>query len=265
MVAVTTTVEFGSKAAADDYRKEYPELICSDDDARLKTVRFSSDAPESVLEAAETDAMATHSEGETGVGQMALEQNELEAIDWTEEGANVPKARSVKALVHSHNISEPFVRVFEPDLNVDEHHEKIRQLERETGGEQMDVHEQSERIAERRGRAASKASAEQCSHARGHCEHGDPEACEFLKTVCGFDDEDVEAILGADEDGDLPGRIHGARSQLWRRYQIGIANAKEAAAAINEINQQYGQDLVEFEQLGDRTINRDDIDWKTTT
>lgn len=257
-----TEIEFGSKAAADDYREEHPDAICSEDDARLKTVRFSSDADERVIEAARNDAMESRNVDKRGVGQMALEPDELEAIDWTEEGANVPKARSVKALVHSHNTSEPFVRVFEPHLTVDEHHDKVRRLEQVTGGEQMDVHEQEERVAERRERGASKASAGRCSHARDHCEHGDAEACEFLQVVCGFDDEDVEDILGADEGGDLPGRIHGARSQLWTQYQIGLANAKEAAAAINEINEQYGEDLVSFEELGDRELTRADIDWR---
>ena len=42
---MATEIEFGTKATADSYREEYEEYLCSQDDARLKAVRFSSDAP----------------------------------------------------------------------------------------------------------------------------------------------------------------------------------------------------------------------------
>ena len=35
--------------------------------------------------------------------------------------------------------------------------------------------------------------------------------------------------------------------------------SKEAAAAINEIRQQYGQEPLEMEELGDRAITKADI------
>ena len=53
---MSPTVEFGSKAHADEYSDDYPDHICPDDDARLQTVRFSSNAPEWLLEQARLDA-----------------------------------------------------------------------------------------------------------------------------------------------------------------------------------------------------------------
>ena len=49
-----TTVEFPTKAAA--VCEESPDTPCADDDHRLKTVRFSSDTPEYVIEDAQRRA-----------------------------------------------------------------------------------------------------------------------------------------------------------------------------------------------------------------
>lgn len=49
---MTERIEFGSKAAADQFRDEHVDHLCSDDDRRLKTVAISSNAPDHVLETA---------------------------------------------------------------------------------------------------------------------------------------------------------------------------------------------------------------------
>lgn len=55
---MTERIEFGSKAAADQFREEYADHLCTDDDRRLKTVAISPSAPDHVLEAA-VDAETT--------------------------------------------------------------------------------------------------------------------------------------------------------------------------------------------------------------
>lgn len=252
-----TTVEFGRKDAADAVREEYPDALCSDDDRRLKTVRFSSDAPEHVVEEAQRQADQSRADRESGPGQADLTDHERERLDFSRGRANVLHARSVKAIATSEGVDD-WTAHYDPTLTVDEHRGVMERAASEGGGRRLDAETSA---TARAGEAAAKAEAGECDHARGHCEHGDPEACEFLRERCGFDEADVEALVGADDGDDLPGRIHGARSQLWQQYQIGVANAKEAAAAINEINRQHGADLVTFDELGERELTRDHIDW----
>ena len=52
---MTERIEFGSKAAADRFREEYEDHLCSDDDHRLETVAISSDALDRVLESTPID------------------------------------------------------------------------------------------------------------------------------------------------------------------------------------------------------------------
>ncbi|ELZ15982.1 hypothetical protein C476_17232 [Natrinema limicola JCM 13563] len=46
---MTEWIEFGSKAAADQFRDEYTDHLCSDDDRRLKTVASASPRLSQVL------------------------------------------------------------------------------------------------------------------------------------------------------------------------------------------------------------------------
>ncbi|MCD2202756.1 hypothetical protein [Halobacterium sp. KA-6] len=107
---------------------------------------------------------------------------------------------------------------------------------------------------------------EECDHARDHCEHGDPDACEFLSDACGYDDEEVAAILDEndpDSEQDIEGEAAGALGRAWQGYKAAIArlaqeiddaleakrNAEQAAAAINAIRADHGQEPIELERL----------------
>ena len=254
---MNTEIDLERKQLADSYRDAYEEYLCSDDDRRLTTVTFSSDTPEHVLEDARRAADEIRGEIEDTAGQIPLSDHEREQLDFSSPRVNVPHARSVKGIARDEGVDD-WLAHYDPTLTVDEHRDVMQRAAREGGGRRLDSEDSAE---VRAGEAVATAQSEECDHARGHCEHGDPSACEFLRDVCGFDDQEISELMEADDEEDLPGRIQGARSQLWTRYQIGLANAKEAAAAINEINQQHGQDLVEFEELGGRALTRADIDW----
>lgn len=43
------SIEFGTKAEADDKREKHADVLCQDDDCRLKRVLFSSVAPDELL------------------------------------------------------------------------------------------------------------------------------------------------------------------------------------------------------------------------
>ncbi|WP_228370978.1 hypothetical protein [Natrinema sp. J7-2] len=80
---MTERIEFGSKAAADQFRDEYADHLCSNDDRRLKTVAISSDAPDHVLETATIEAAAGRSERGGRGGQAELTDHERESIDFS--------------------------------------------------------------------------------------------------------------------------------------------------------------------------------------
>lgn len=255
---MSSTVEFASKETADHYRDRYEEFLCPDDDARLKTVTFASDVPDHVLEEAERDAFQGKEERSTGPGQIPLSGHEKSQIDFGKGRANVPHARSVKAIAAEKGVDD-WISYFDPSLTVDEHREILAAAKTEGGGRR---HDPDVSGAEKAGEASRRAQAGECDHAEGHCKHGDQEACEFLKQRCGFSDNEVERILEADdveELRDLPGEAYGALAKLWDQYRAGLADAKDAAAAINEVRQQHGQDPLKFEELGGRRITTSDV------
>lgn len=247
--------EFGSLAEANAMREEYAEHLCSDDDRRLKTVEFASSSPEELQQELQHEAATSRAGQEGGAGQIPLTDAERKSFDFSREGVNVLKLRSVKAIADKQGVDD-WRSYFDPTLEASEHWEVMERAARDEAGQRMDA----ERSDEERAADLERQAGGECDHAEAHCEHGDPDACEFLSSHCGFSDEQVSAIL--DEDGeDLPGPVYGALAKQWTRYKAGLANAKEAAAVINEIHRQNDQELVEFEQLGARTITKEDITW----
>jgi len=266
---VSREITFGRKEAADKYREEHEEFLCSEDDARLKTVRFSSDAPEWLIEQAQLEAMESRGEQEQSTGQVPLSDHERGEIDFSKARASVPHARAVKAIAREQGIDD-WLAHYDPTLGVDEHRSTFEEIT-PSGGRHLDSHE--ERQAQRRRDAARTAQSEQCDHARGHCQNGDPSACEFLRDACGFDQEEIDEFLDpddADQDGaggrsqEITGKAAGAMQRAWDGYRASISlldesvkdylrpewdNAQQAARAINAIRDEHGQDPLHFERL----------------
>lgn len=253
-----TSIEFGTKDEADVVREEYEDHLCPDDDRRLKTVTFQKGTPERVLEDASIRAAATREERE-GPGQLELTDGERDRIDFSKERASIPHARSVKALMRDEGVDD-WTAQYDPTLTVDEHRDVAKQAAREGGGRRLDEEKtEEEHLANLEG-----AHGEQCNHAEGHCRHGDPDACEFLTEHCGLSDDQVGKILDDQEadpsKGELPGEVYGALEKLWDGFRADINQAKECAAGINEIRQQYGQDPLEFDELGGRSITKQEVE-----
>jgi len=249
-------VEFGDRTAANAFRDDHEEHLCSKDDRRKKTVTIASDAPERVLDEAAIKAGSSRDEHGSRGGQAPLEDHEKQRIDFSEGRASVPHARSVKGLMLDAGVSD-WVAHYDPTLTVDEHRDVAERAATEGGGKRLDAETSTdERLSE-----VEQHLDGQCDHAADHCEHGDAEACEFLSEHCGLSEAEVDAIL--DDSDEVPGYVYGLKNKLWQQYQIAISEAKEAAAAINEINRQFGRDRTAFEELGDRKLTPDDIDWNT--
>jgi len=201
---VTTRIEYGSKDAADAARERHEEYLCTDDDRRLKTVAYSdADTPEHVLEGERLEAADSRGEQSDGPGQVPLSDGERDRIDFSKARASVPHAKAVKGIARSEGV-EDWVSYYDGTLTVDEHREVMADASRESG-QRTDA---GESVDEKAADAAQTAKGERCDHARGHCENGDPEACEFLSTTCDYSEEEVNRMLAAREPERPPEPVH---------------------------------------------------------
>jgi hypothetical protein len=97
---LSQTIEFGSKQTADEYREEYSECVCPvDDDRRLKTVAFVSDAPGWLIEQAEVEAASGRSERANSGGQTELTKGEKDRLGPFTGQNNYRKAAAVKGVL----------------------------------------------------------------------------------------------------------------------------------------------------------------------
>lgn len=275
-----TTIKFGTKTTADAIRDELEDHLSTTDDRRLKEVVFSSDAPDYVIDQARQQALDSRAEQEEGTGQAPLTEHERGQIDFSEARASVPHARSVKGIAASEGVSD-WLAHYDPTLTVDEHRDVMERAGREGGGRRR---EDTESATEKAGRAARRTQDEGCDHARGHCENGDPEACEFLTQTCGYSKDEVSQLLdetttettteqqelvtvgggGFPEMEVSPGTA-GALSRSWQGYRGAVSrleteladvreaviNARQAMQAINSIRDRHGQDPLHPNRLHD--------------
>jgi hypothetical protein len=268
------TVEFGSKAEADAFRDEHANAVAEGDDRRLKTVALVEDAPQRVLDEAAVRAGAGRADRGGRGGQIELTDVEKERVGPFDGSNNYRKAAAVKGLMRDAGVDD-WSSFYDPMLSVDEHREIAERAAREEGGQRMDAEtDVDEHLAD-----VESAMGEQCDHARDHCRHGEPEACEFLQESCGFDEEQVEEILTNDDqpessdDQQITGAAAGALRRAWQGYSAGsnraiseiadaqeaVANAAEAIEAINAIRQANGQEpITEWDNLQEaRALLRD--------
>lgn len=240
---MTETVEMHSRAAANEFRDEWPEAVTGRYDRRHKTVELVDDVGDRPRQEA-----AARREAPDGPGQMELSDHERDRIDFSSGRANVPWARSIKALAAEAGVDDWTSHV-DPTLTVDEHREVFEEVgggtSRGPGGDPSTIEAYLD---------------EECDHARGACKRGNPDACEHLKTTCGLDPEHVDDLMPAvATDGgvqkvtyeDLDGSLKGALDRSWTGYQEGIRRinhllqdlrdelraTEQAAAAIGAIEE----------------------------
>ena len=128
-----TSVEFEKKAMADHFREEHSDAICPDDDARLKTVQFKSDAPQKVIREAERAAFQEAEEEGEKSGQVPLSDGENDRLDFSRDGVNLPKAQSMKAIALDKGVDD-WLSYFDPELEVDEHCSIFEEQGAKSGG-----------------------------------------------------------------------------------------------------------------------------------
>lgn len=288
-------VEFGSKDAADAVRSEFGEWLCSDDDRRLKTVTFSSDIPEGVLGRIRSKAQESRALDRQRSQTAKLSEEDRERIK--EAGgfqgpATVFSWESAKGVFQREGEMgywrDAIPAVADHEDPIEGAEEWIRNYRSSGGGfgTKEDRGEEDIRQARRAEEAAKKAQGGQCNHAKGHCEHGDAEACEFLKQACGYNEEEVDRLLSTstadakpDTDqqqlvtvggGDFPEmqvspEQAGALNRSWQGYKgavnrlerrlkdvrESVIDARQAMQAINAIRSEHGQDELHPDRLHD--------------
>jgi hypothetical protein len=118
--------------------------------------------------------------------------------------------------------------------------------------------------------AMAKGRTQECDHARGYCENGDPDACGYLTEACGLSEDEVADLLDEpeeDPDGlpeeEITGQAAGALKRAWGGYQGAVDGAADALAAlikewrhaqaaadaINSVRADHGQAPIHFEEL----------------
>ncbi|DAC85278.1 hypothetical protein [Natrinema versiforme] len=253
---MTERFEFATKQAADLFRDENEEHLCSDDDRRLKTVAVSSSAPDRLLEEAAIETAATRAERD-GTSQLPLDDHERDSIDFSQGRASVPWARSIKAIMRAEGVDD-WLAYLDPSLSVDEHQEVAQRAARDEQGDRLDAEDSiDDRLASVEGFQSSR-----CDSAETHCEEGEDDACEFLVNECGVDRDEVQSLLSDFEEipaDEIEGRWLGALKRAWngykgatRRFSEALETAREArqdaeaaAKAINGVRQAHGQDEIE--------------------
>ncbi|PSP38279.1 hypothetical protein BRC71_06290 [Halobacteriales archaeon QH_7_65_31] len=265
-------MEFGTLAEANEVREEHAEIVCPlDDDRRLTSVAFVSDVDPETRQTLETRAAASRGDRESGPGQVALSDGERDRLDFTRDNVNVPKYRAIKGIATEAGVDDWLAHA-DRTLVVDEHRELMERAARDEQGQRMDAERSDEQRAED---LVQQAGGGDCEHARGHCEHGDVEACEFLHDRCGYDESDVQSILGdfEGENSELSGAQLGALSRAWSGHIAAVnalngllarlreewSHAQQAARAINDIRSSAGQEPLHFEELEERQAQLTDI------
>lgn len=129
------TVEFGSRDAARQVRQQATlrPFLAPSDDARTATVRLQDDTPQRVLTRISNMAAESKQADAEQAGQAQLTASERERIDFSKGRANVPHARSVKALARKHGVDD-WTAYYDPSLTVDEHRQVMQQAARDERG-----------------------------------------------------------------------------------------------------------------------------------
>ncbi|MFT4921039.1 MAG: hypothetical protein ACI8XM_000232 [Haloarculaceae archaeon] len=252
-----TEIEFGTRAEANEARDLVgDEHLTGRYVRRYATIEVADDAPDDLVADLEARAAESRAEKEAGSGQADLTRAERNHFDLSRDGLNVPKLRSIKAVMADEGVSDWRAHV-DPTLSVDEHRQVAEQAATEGGGARMDVETSDD---QRRAELERQRRGADCDHALDHCVDGEKDACDFLVERCGFDQDKAEELVAASSsDEELTGEAYGALSKLWNQYKAGLAEAKDAAAGINGIRAEFGQEPLTFEELGDRTIEPTDI------
>jgi hypothetical protein len=292
---VSEQIEFGSQGAANAAREDWSEYVCPvDDDERQLTVAFASDTPEDVLDAIRVEAQESRTEDRQQSRSEALTEDERERISDLGGFQGRPTTfswRSAKGVFAREGMLDKFRDALGALTDYDDPAEGAEawiQNRRESdatkgtsgaSGGSRDAGDEEQRQQRRANRAARQARGGNCDRAHDFCEDGQEDACQYLREVCGYDEDEVRTILNdraESEETDLvtvggdrfpemevTPEEAGALNKSWNGYRAAIArlsedvgdlrkaivDARQAARAINGIREGSGVEEMHFDRL----------------
>lgn len=216
-------IEFGSQDAARQIREnpQYRGLLAESDDGRETIVRLKENAPEQAISEITARAADSKSHEADKAGQVALTRKEREQIDFSQEGVNVPKVRSIKGIATNVGVSD-FLSFADLTLTVDENRQILKEAAREEKGRrglgQDDT--SSEMIDKRLAEAHHRQQEGELDQAKDYAlVETDPEAQEFVtEQLPGIGSFDISfnrqqgRVVGRGTDFDRLERRHERRS-----------------------------------------------------
>jgi len=199
----TRTIEFGSRAAAQEAREHLPDHALTDEyDGRHATIEVQPHrAPDHVLDRVSGMAADSKAYEQEKTGQAPLSDRERREIDFTE--TTVPEARSAKAIFADSGVDD-WLSFFDPRLSVDEQRELAEQATQDDRGKRMDSEESA---VEKEARARRRTAGELERFARQGAEAGEEEAVRTLVDELGWSESNARALAQSADDPQTRGDV----------------------------------------------------------
>jgi len=233
-----TVVEFGTRADANTVRDDQADHLTGRFDRRYSKVELVDDVPDDVEAEIRGIAADGRADRESGAGHVELTDGEKRRVGPFTGDNNYRKATAVKAAFLDAGIGD-WEAHYDPELQADENTARIEQIrQQQTGADVSDGPTEQERLA-KEANAAQRVDGEGCNHARDMCQHGDPDACEFLAEECGADETEVSSLLDSAEAvpyDHLDGEVKGALSRSWSGYKVSV---KRLAGLLDEVQREF--------------------------
>ena len=253
------TIKFSSIDAARKVRRRrtLKPFLAEADSGNEKTLRLEPGTPESVLGELTEEAADGRKEAAEKYGQVALEDHERDAIDFTR--TSVPVARSAKAIAMGKGVDD-WTAYFDPELTVDEHRGVYEQAATEDRGGAAGRDLLDDREVDRLlGGAYAERQQSEVPRAKDYAlGDGDRDAQEFLDDLVGdvgglgfwdvsYARTDDGGLLGSGEDFDRLVDAHGDRSSRARA----IDERRQAPVTRDPLEWRNAPDRVDFPGIDD--------------
>jgi hypothetical protein len=177
------TVEFGTLEDARSVRnkRQFNTFLADADSGREKTVRLKDSVPESALREIRGEAAESRQFERQRAGQISLTDDERTRIDFSREGVNVPKVRSIKGIAANEGVDD-FLAFADLDLTVDENRSLLKRAKREERGQRMDATEDENKQIDKAARAYQAKKQSELPRAKRFGFEGDEEAQSFVRS-----------------------------------------------------------------------------------
>jgi len=224
MRTMVTKIEFGKREDARKIRKDplYSSFLADRDDGRESTVYLLDSTPENALSDIRGEAAESRQFKRQQAGQMSLTDDERRRIDFSKDGVNVPKARSIKAIAANEGVDD-WTAFADLELTVDENRSVLKRAKRQERGQRMDAVTEDAFDIDREARAYQREKREGFGHMIKGAFGGSEEAQKRVREAglgeldIGFTLTESGSLRGSGRDFERLQDIHEGRSNRAQR------------------------------------------------